>query len=268
MPETSETVGELFRAGRLDAAIAAANAGVRNNPTDFGNRILLAELLLFAGNLDRADVILDAAARIDPTAAVAAAEFRQLLRAETARRQQLSDGRVPEFIGDPTPALRSMLATLVALRAGDRDEAVRCAAQAEALRPRVPGHAGDAPFDDFRDADDLGAGLFELLTTTGKYFWIPTERIISIDFHPPRRPRDLFWRRASVSVADGPDGDVYFPVIYQADQPDVADELRLGRTTDWVGPEDGLVLGLGQRVFLVGDEESNIMDLTTLRFGQ
>ncbi len=49
---------------------------------------------------------------------------------------------------------------------------------------------------------------------------------------------------------------------------DVADEFRLGRSTDWVGPEDGLVLGRGQRVFLVGDEARDVMDLTTLRFGQ
>lgn len=267
MSEPRETAGDLFRAGRLDAAIDAANAAVRNSPTELGGRVLLAELLLFAGNLDRADVILDAAARIDPTSAVAVAEFRQLLRAETARRQHRRDGRVPEFIGEPTPALRAQLAARVALRAGDGDEAVRQAAQAEALRPRAAGRAGDAPFDDFRDADDLGAGLFEVLTTTGKYFWIPTERVISIDFHPPRRARDLFWRRGSVSVADGPDGDVYLPAIYQTEEPNMADLLRLGRTTDWTGPEDGLVQGLGQRVFLVGDEARDIMELTSLRFG-
>jgi type VI secretion system protein ImpE len=268
MSETRETPGELFRDGRLDAAIGAANGSVRNNPTDLASRILLAELLIFAGNLDRADVILDAAARIDPTAAIAVAEFRQLLRAETARRQLRRDGRVPEFIGEPTPALRAMLAALVALRAGDRDAAARGAAEAETLRPRVPGHAGDIPFDDFRDVDDLGAGFFEVLTTTGKYFWIPTERVISIEFHAPRRPRDLFWRRASISVADGPDGDVYVPVIYDSEMSDVTDALRLGHETDWVGPEDGLVLGRGQRMFLVGDEASNLMDLTILRLRQ
>jgi type VI secretion system protein ImpE len=266
MSETAESAGALFRAGRLDAAIAAANAGVRNSPADLGNRLLLAELLLFARNIERADVILDAAARIDPTAAVAAAEFRQLLRAETARRQHRGEGRVPEFIGEPTPALRAALAAIVALRAGDRDEAACRAAQAERLRPRVPGRAGAVPFDDFRDADDLGAGFFEVLTTTGRCFWIPTERVISIEFHPPRRPRDLCWRRGSVAVADGPDGDVYFPAIYDTDRPEIDDALRLGRNTDWVGPPDGLVLGVGQRVFLVGDEARNIMDLTTLRF--
>ncbi len=92
MPETRETAGALFRAGKLDAAIDAANAGVRNNPADLGSRVLLAELLVFAGNLERADVILDAAAEIDPTAAIAIAEFRQLLRAETARRQHAQRG--------------------------------------------------------------------------------------------------------------------------------------------------------------------------------
>jgi type VI secretion system protein ImpE len=161
-----------------------------------------------------------------------------------------------------------MLAALVALRAGDNDEAVRRAAEAETARPRAPGRAGEVPFDDFRDADDLGAGFFEILTTTGKYFWLPTERVVSVDFHPPRRPRDLFWRRASVSVADGPDGDVYFPAIYDADRREIPDDLRLGRSTDWFGPENGLVQGLGQRVFLSGDEACNIMALTMLRFGQ
>ena len=141
------------------------------------------------------------------------------------------------------------------------------AGEAEASRPRAPGRAGDVSFDDFRDADDLAAGFFEMLTTTGKYFWIPTERVISIDFHAPRRPRDLAWRRGSVSVADGPDGDIYIPAIYDTNEPDVAEGLRLGRNTDWVGPGNGLVLGRGQRVFLVGDEACNIMDLTTLRFG-
>jgi type VI secretion system protein ImpE len=267
MPEGRETAGALLRSGKLDAAIAAANAGVRNDPANLGNRILLAELLVFARNLKRADLILDAAAQVDSTATVAVAEFRQLIRAETARRQYGSNGRVPEFIGEPTPAMRACLAALVAMRAGDPAVAARCAAEAEAIRPRVSGWSGDIPFKDLRDGDDLRAGFFEILTTTGKYFWIPTERIISMEFRPPRRPRDLAWRRASVSVDNGPDGEVYLPAIYDTDQSDLSDEFRLGRATDWVGPDDGPVLGIGQRVFVVGDDACNIMDLTTLRFG-
>ena len=267
MSETKITASELFRAGKLAPAVEAANAAVRSTPADLGARILLAELLLFVGNLQRADTILDAAAEVDPAAMVVVAEFRQLIRAAQARHQHRREGRLPEFLGEPTPALRSGLAALVALRAGDAQQMARHAAEAEAARPRVPGSAGDLPFDDFRDVDDLHAGLFEVLTTTGKYYWIPTERVASVEFHPPRRPRDLVWRRATVSVNEGPDGEVYLPVIYESEKPDLSDEYLLGRATDWVGPEEGPVVGIGQRVFLVGDEATGIMQLTALRFG-
>jgi len=52
MPEAAETAGALFHAGQLDAAIAAANAEVRRNPGDLSSRVLLAELLLFVGNIE------------------------------------------------------------------------------------------------------------------------------------------------------------------------------------------------------------------------
>jgi type VI secretion system protein ImpE len=285
MPDTPETAGELFRAGQLTAAIEAANTAVRNNPADFARRLLLAELLVFAGNLQRADVILDAAAKVDPTTAVVTAEFRQLVRADTARRQCMSEGRVPEFLGEPTEAMRAALAARVALRAGDVDAIKRHAAEAEAARPRVAGTfsqvlgtqasgtqasdtqaSDDIVFDDFRDADDLYAGFFEVLTTTGKYFWIPTERVASIELHPPRRPRDLAWRRATISVTSGPDGEVYLPALYLFDQPAPSDDISLGRATDWLGDEDGLMRGIGQRVFLIGDDAYGITELSVLRF--
>jgi type VI secretion system protein ImpE len=266
--DTELNPSELFRSGKLAAAIEAANAGLRKSPADLNTRLLLAELLAFADNFERADNILDAAAEIDPTAMLGIAEFRQLLRAATARRQYSREGRLPEFLDDPTPALREGLAALVALRAGDAEAAARHVAEAESVRPRVPGQAGDLQFDDFRDADDLHAGFFEVLTATGKYFWIPTERMERVEFHPPRRPRDLAWRRASVAVVNGPDGEVYLPATYEAENRDVADDLRLGRATNWIGPEDGPVRGVGQRVYLVGDVAVSIMELTTLSFGR
>jgi type VI secretion system protein ImpE len=276
MPEAQQTAGALFHARQLGPAIAAANAEVRRSPGDLGARVLLAELLLFAGTIDRADIILDAAATADPSSAVVVAEFRQLLRAETARRQCSRDGRVPEFLGEPPPALRAALAAHVALRAGDIAEAARCAAEAEAVRPRVSGFvkealvkagAGETAFDDFRDVDDLCAGFFEVLTTTGKYYWVPTERVASIVLHPPQRPRDLAWRRATISVNEGPDGEVYVPVIYDSLQRDIADDYRLGHNTQWWGDEGGPVRGVGQRVFLVGDDDRGIMEIAELRFG-
>jgi len=265
MSGTGETAGALFRAGNLTAAVDAANATVRKAPTDIAARVLLAELLVFAGNLERADVILDAASQVEPEAAVVVAEFRQLLRADMARRQLRRDGRVPEFLGEPTDTQRLQLAALVALRAGDMAEAARLAGAAEQGRPHVVGKSETGPFDDFRDADDLCSGSFEVLTTTGKYFWIPTERVISLEFHPPKRARDLMWRRATMSVRAGPDGDVYLPALYGSEDAALADALKLGRETDWI-EDGGPVRGAGQRLFLVGEEAVGILDLGALEF--
>jgi len=209
--------GELFREGALQAAIEAANAAVKAAPADTGARILLAELLLFAGNLERADTLLDATSTVDPSAALVVSEFRQLLRAEMARRQVLSEGRPPEFLGQPTPAQTQLLQALVALRAGDQAAAAEAVQAAEAARPAITGRRDGVEFADFRDADDLSIGNFEVLTTTAKVFWIPAERVESVEFHPAKRPRDLFWRRCTMVVRDGPDGDVYLTgrVLYQ-----------------------------------------------------
>lgn len=266
MSGNTPKVGELFHAGQLAEAVAAASAAVKRAPTDLGARILLAEMLVFSGNAERADVILDAAADVEPSAAVAVAEFRQLLRAEVARRQLFRDGRVPEFLGEPTAHQRHALAALVALRAGDAAGAAREAADAEAARPHSAGRHGNHAFDDFRDADDLLAGSFEVLTTTGKYYWVPIERVGSVVFHSPKRPRDLLWRRASMSVNDGPDGDVYVPCTYAAPDGMQDPSLLLGRSTDWSGPEGGPVRGLGLRTFLVGEEAMTIMELAGLEF--
>jgi type VI secretion system protein ImpE len=265
MSGTEQTASALFRAGKLDDAVAAAQAALRKAPTDLNARVLLGELLAFTGNLERADVVLDAASAIDPSTAMVVAEFRQLIRADMARRQLFRDGRVPEFLADPTEAQRLQLAALVALREGNVAEAARQAEAAEAARPHPSGKHGDAAFDDLRDADDLLAGSFEVLTTTGKYYWIPIERVQTVEFHAPKRPRDLLWRRASMSVSEGPDGEVYLPAIYVADDP-MTDALRLGRETDWRQSDNGPVRGVGQRLFIVGEDAVPMMDLGNFRF--
>jgi type VI secretion system protein ImpE len=255
--------GQLFRDGKLGAAIEAAGVEVRQSPTSAGPRILLAELLLFARNLERADSVLDAAGAADSALALVLAEFRQLLRAATARRQVILEGRLPEFLGEPTESQSSLLQALVCLRAGDAAGAAAAAQAAETARPPVAGASDGSPFIDFRDADDLWSGTFEVLTTTGKYFWIPTERVVSLEFHPPKRPRDLVWRRCSMVVRDGPDGDVYVPALYDSDA-STRDELLLGRETEWTQTDP--VRGIGQRIFVFGEDGVAVQQLTTLEF--
>lgn len=260
---TDSQIGRLFHDGCLDEAIAEAGRAAQRTPTDVGTRILLAELLLFAGDFERADAILLAADAVDPGAALVVAEFRQLLRAASARRQLGAEGRLPNFLGAPTAAQTHALEAFVALRAGDQRSAALAVEAAEAVRSPSAGISNGEQFADFRDADDLCGGSLEVLTTTGKYYWIPIERVCTADFHSPKRPRDLFWRRCTMSVREGPDGDVYVPALYETgNQAD--DTLRLGRSTDW--SEETPVRGFGQRTFLVGEGAIPINQIQNLAF--
>ena len=138
------------------------------------------------------------------------------------------------------------------------------------MRPHCAGkHKGTAPtgtaFDDLRDVDDLLAGSVEVLTTTGKYYWIPTERLISVN--SIRRSARVTCCGAAPRCrwTQGPDGDVYIPVVYAGDET-MTEGQRLGRETDWQQAEGGPVRGIGQRVFLVGEDDVAVMDLGELTF--
>jgi len=173
------------------------------------------------------------------------------------------DGRVPEFLGGPTELQQLLLQALVQLQSGDRVAAAHATERAEGCRPSVSGTGNGTAFAGFRDVDDLVSGNLEVLTTTGKYFWIPVERVGNMEFHIAKRPRDLFWRRCSMMVRGGPEGDVYLPALYETDAASGI-ELRLGRATEWAGPTP--FRGSGQRIFLVGEEGVPIHELKTIEF--
>jgi type VI secretion system protein ImpE len=257
--------GELYRAGRLREAVAAALEDVRNHPTDSGRRLFLGELLCFAGDLDRADNQLDALGHGDPQILPWVVTFRQLIRAEQWRRDFFAQGRPPEFLVPADAAAKLLLEASIRIREGAEDEAARLLTEAEDARPRSPGTRDGRPFEDFRDLDDRTGGVLEVLTSGGTYYWVPIHQVESIEFHEPTRARDLLWRRTHLIVRDGPDGEVYVPALYEP--ADAADEqLRLGRQTDWRGGDGTPIRGVGQRTFLVGDDAAPILELKQLGF--
>lgn len=256
-------VQELLDADQLDEAILAMNGEVRSHPTDIDRRAHLAELLCVSGNLDRADLLLDAISDLDPGAGVGVSLFRQLVRAEQARQRFHAQGSPPAFLTTPDSISEMEMRAAVLLRAGDAAGAAALIEQRDAARSPVAGIADGAPFDDFRDLDDLSAGHLEILTSTGKYYWVSVSSVISIEFRAPERRRDLIWRRAHLSVADGPDGEVYMPCIYEAADSTAAQ--RLGHVTEFAG-EGAPVQALGLRSFLVGEDCKSVLEVNKISF--
>jgi type VI secretion system protein ImpE len=251
---------ECFEAGDLAGAVAAATDEVKRNPTDTARRGFLCELLCFAGELERADKQLDTIGDQSPELIPGLSLFRQVLRGEQARQQFFREGRLPEFLDAPTPVLRLHLEASIRLREGLPVEAVALLEQAETERPTVAGICDGERFEGLRDLDDATASFFEVLTSNGKYYWIPLERMQEIELRPPERSRDLIWRRAHMIVRDGPEGEVFLPALYAGSSSDADDRIRLGRCTDWRGGGDSPVRGFGQRTFLVGEQDRPIME--------
>ena len=65
-------------------------------------------------------------------------------------------------------------------------------------------------------------------------------------------------------IRDGPDSEVFFPVLYAGSAADPDDQVRLGRTTEWRSEAGAPVRGFGQRMFLIGDQDCPILELQTL----
>lgn len=257
---------QLINEGKLDESIEAATEFVRNAPTNTGGREILAELFCLRGELERADKQSETIMLQQPQASMRSALMRQLIRAETARRECWNHGRVPEFLGEPDDVCHSTLKALVALRSNDAQGAVDELAKMEASMPARSGVCNDNPFVGFRDLDDMCQGILEVLTSTGKYFWVPTSRITTLVFEPVTRPRDLVWRQCQLSVNDGPDGVVYIPIVYSTTNAECSADEKIGRATNWLEIEGAPVRGIGQRSFLIGEEELGIMEIKSITF--
>lgn len=265
------TAGKLLATGNLDEAIQAATAEVKAKPKDLEARWLLAELLVLSGQHDRADAQFDAMIAVEPRAAVSAIPIRHLLRAEASRRQFYDEGRVPELLDGVDQQVRDRLEAFVLLRAGKAADAGQLVERAEKARPALAGkltlaNEEERSFSDFRDLDDITAEVIEVLTQTGKYYWIEMRRVQLIEFTPPERPLDLIWRPVRMVVKDAFDAQVHLPAVYGTIKgADAAS--RLGRRTDWLGEDGEAIVGVGRRTFVVdGETEVDMMALGSISF--
>ena len=257
----------LLEAGRLTAAIEVLNGELKTRPNDLPARTLLFDLLLYAGDLTRAERQLDVIGHQGggAEAAIGVRFSQNLLAAEKARARLFAEGVRPRFLLEPPLAVSRHLEALDRTREGRQDEARALLDGAAASRTPICGVVGGTTLDDFRDADDLLAPVLEVFTATG-YFWVPWEQIQFLEVPAPRTLRDLLWTPANLSTFDGQLGEVTLPGLYPGTSSSADDSLRLGRKTEWIERDGGPVRGLGRKLFLVGDEARTLLELGEVKF--
>jgi type VI secretion system protein ImpE len=227
------TPRDLLQAGKLDDAIDALGAELRDNPSDAQRRTFLFELLCFAGKYDRAEKQLGVVGTGSKEAQMGALLYHSALHAERMRQLMFETKSFP--VSAP---LHSVSGTL-----------------------------NGEPFSSLTDADPRIGGRLELFAA-GQYTWIPFEHIASIQMLPPKRLRDLLWAPALVRTAEtfrGMElGEVLIPAIAPLTWRHADGALRLGRVTQWETIEDDTEAPIGQKLLLVDGEEFPILEVREL----
>ena len=257
----------LLQEGRLAEAVAETTARLRSAPDDRVARTTMAELLCLAGAFDRAEAQLTILAQQTVDRPVAIARTRHLIRAALAREAWFNEAAVPTLVAEPGPAQQAALRLAVAMRAGDDAAIAHWLELAEASRPHMRGSADGVAFDDFRDGDDRCAWFLDILTQDGNYLWVDLTTVERLEFSAVSRPIDLLWREVRMTLRDGRAADVAIPAQYVAPAgASVTEEHRLARRTDWQDGPGGTVLGIGQRLMVLGEDATPILDINEIRF--
>lgn len=254
----SLTISNALDTDDIDAAVDQATQAVKAAPLDFEARLLLAELSVVAGDLERAETHAKMAARNAPQHAMGLSVFRQHLRGMEARREWWLNGAVPVFPSGPSELSNLALAVNVALREADTEGAKRNLDALEQKRGTQPVNIDGVACEDFRDLDDRLPHALEVVTAGGNYMWLDLKELTEIAFTAARRPLDMAYRSARITMANGSAADVLIPAIY----PDPAGAAQsLGRVTEFEEVGGGLVKALGQRAWLAGDEMKSISEI-------
>jgi len=259
----SETISRLLSDNAHLQAMEQAAAHLKKNPSDQEARHLYIDLLVLAGDYQRADSQCSLAVSFSPDATMGFALLRHELRAMAARQAWFQSGAVPEFPQGPSELDRLAIALAIAHRGGHGEEAQAALARLEESRSECPLIWNGNAVTDFRDLDDRIPHALEVLMSGGGYLWIDFRKIAAVDIQPIARPRDLAFRRAELTLMDGAVTSVLLPAIYFGETNDPA--LALGRQTDWVEEATGITTGRGQRCFLAGDDLVSFHDTVSIR---
>jgi type VI secretion system protein ImpE len=243
---------ELFEEARLTEAIAAQTAIVDSRAGDPAERLLLCDLLAFAGDQPAIHQHLDRVTA--PEVQNYLAEWRRLLAAEDLRH---AGGR-PQTLREPPDHVHRRLKAFDHLRTQPAADLTEWIDAADDAAPWVRGHADGRAFEGFRDADDLFGPVLEVFQGD-RYIWLPVDQLRKLRLEPAEGLRDRLYWPASVWLADGSEHDVFLPTLYAGTSAHPEDGIRTGAGVDWV-ERNGLVRGFGSRTFLLGEDELELSE--------
>lgn len=258
-------VKELIQQGELTKACEILGQELKDDPLSTEKRALYVELLCVSGELEKADNQLDMMVRQNPDFLIGAVNLRQLIRAMQSRIDFYNGADTASIFFEADTELQTLLELRLALKEERFDDAQSIAHKLEHARKKTPVQINDEQYADVRDLDDSLCGYIELFGTDGKYYVTNFSNIDYLEIKAPESLIETVLRRVEVSIKDGPSGEAFLPVIYAESATPM--EL-LGRETDWAERSDQLFTGVGQKMWLVGEQALAITDISSFACGE
>ncbi len=251
---------ERLREGDLEESLRQLQDQVRRDPANAKYRVFLFQLLAVMGQWERAMNQLNVAGELDAGTLAMVQTYREALRCEALRGEIFAGRRSPLVFGEPEEWFALLLESqsLAARGAGEQASALRDRALEAA--PTTPGSIDGVPFEWIMDGDSRLGPVVEAIVN-GRYYWIPFQRIRSIQVEEPEDLRDLVWMPAYFTWANGGESAGLIPTRYSGSEISGDPEVRRGRKTEWLEQPGGAYVGQGQRMFFTDVGEYALMEV-------
>ena len=245
--------------------LADLQARIRKEPQRADLRIFLFQVYCLQGEWAKASAQLQVVEELDKEALSMVQTYREALRCELLRRDVFAGERTPLVLGDPQDWLAWLLEANRLLAQGHVEQAAELRAKALDAAPAVSGSFDGEPFEWLADADSrLGPVLEAVLN--GKYYWIPTQRLVRIEADPPADLRDFVWTPVTLTFTSGGSNVALLPTRYPGTEASGDDKLKMARGTDWKDLGHDTWVGLGQRMLATDQGDHALLDLRVVEF--
>ena len=258
---------QLLREGALGEALLALQAEVRSKPGRIEPRVFLFQLLAVMGQWDRALTQLEVVGGIDASALAMVQAYREALRCELLRSGVFAGRVSPLVFGDPERWVALLMEALRLMIDGEYVQSEVLRSEAFDLASPTAGMIDGTPCEWIADADSRLGPVLEAIVN-GRYYWVPFQRIRTIDLEAPADLRDLVWMPAHFTWSNGGQAVGFIPSRYPSSEASGDSAIRLGKRTEWVAHAGETYLGLGQRMLVTDTGEHALMDIRQIRLGE
>lgn len=269
-------VHEMLQAGDIGACIDQAMKDVRADAGNARHRILLFQLMCLNGDWEKARRQLYVLKDMDAGTIPMFETYDPVIQCEMFRQAVFDGQRSPLFFGEPRDWLATLCQALPHFANGRLEQGLDMQAEAFEQAPASSGTivstdvSEPEEFEWIADADGRLGPVLEVFLN-GHYYWVPVEHVRVVRIEEPEDLRDLVWTPAQFQWANGGEAVGFIPTRYPGTENATDDRLRLSRMTEWLGnsgdDEDGLQVGLGQRLLVTDVRECPLLGIREIRFG-